>query len=80
MLWISDILVVRICESVPLTSGSVSAPDPTIFVYDLQDANEKLFFLRFCAYYLLLKEHLHNFYKIKSHKEVGIKVFLIIFA
>ncbi len=46
------------------------APDPAIFVLDLQDANKKLFFaLSFCAYYFL-KVHSHHFSKIKSHKEV----------
>jgi hypothetical protein len=35
-------------------------PDPAIFVIDLLDAMEKLFFpLRFPAYYFL-KEHLHK--------------------
>jgi hypothetical protein len=42
------------------------APDPAVFVIDLQDANKKLFF---SAYYFL-KVHLHHFSKIKSHKEV----------
>jgi hypothetical protein len=35
-------------------------PDPSIFVLNLQDAK---------AYYFL-KVHLHNFFKIKSHKEI----------
>ncbi len=52
------------------------APDPAIFVSDLQDGN-------FFAYYFL-KVHLHHFSKIKrhkkSHKTVGIKVFLTISA
>jgi hypothetical protein len=42
-------------------------PDPAIFVIDLQDANQKLFFC------LLLFEgilYLHHFSKIKRHKEV----------
>jgi hypothetical protein len=38
------------------------APDPAIFIIGLQDAN-------FSAYYFL-KVHLHQFSKIKSHKEV----------
>jgi hypothetical protein len=58
-------------------------PDPAIFVLDLQDANKKTVFC-FSAYYIL-KVHLHNFSKIKkldktSHKKIGIKVFLTIFA
>jgi hypothetical protein len=59
-------------------------PDPAIFLTDLQDANKKLiFYLKvFC---LLLLEGAHtSFSKIKSqkrsHKAVGIKVFLFIFA
>jgi hypothetical protein len=59
------------------------APDPAIFVIDLQDANNKLFFPSFFAYYFL-KLHLQKFSKIKSNKvdkkAVGIKVFLAIFA
>ncbi len=59
------------------------APDPAIFVIDLQDANKKLFFPSFPVYYFL-KVHLHNFSEIKSHKEVtqkvGIKVFLYYFC
>ncbi len=41
-------------------------PDPAIFVSDLQDVNKKLILL-FTFYFL--KIHLHNFSKIKSHKE-----------
>jgi hypothetical protein len=47
------------------------APDPAIFVSDLQDGNKKFFFPKFFC--LLLIEgtvHLHKFSKIKSHKEV----------
>jgi hypothetical protein len=42
---------------------------PAIFVSDLQDVNEKIVFF---AYYFL-KVHLlvHQFSKIKSHKEVA---------
>ncbi len=47
-------------------------PDPSIFVLDLQDANKKLFFSKFfCLLEYFLKVHLHNFSKIKSHKEVA---------
>jgi hypothetical protein len=52
-------------------------PDPAIFVSDLQDV--PIFFF---AYYFL-KVHFHNFSKKKSyrsHKTVGINVFLTIFA
>ncbi len=41
------------------------APDPAIFVLDLQDANKKLFKKRFFAYYFL-KVYLHNFFKDKK--------------
>ncbi len=47
--------------------------DPAIFVSDLRDINKILFFL-------LLFEgrvHLHQFSKIKSHKTVGIMLFLL---
>jgi hypothetical protein len=48
-------------------------PDPAIFVIDLQDANKKLNKKKlFC---LLLFEKSK-----RSHKAVGIKVFLTIFA
>jgi hypothetical protein len=42
-----DILVrIRIRGSVPLTHGiRIPAPDPAIFVLDLQDANKKLYLL-----------------------------------
>jgi hypothetical protein len=43
-----------------------TAPDPAIFVTDLQDANKKQFF---SAYYFF-KVHLHHFSETKSHKEV----------
>jgi hypothetical protein len=55
-------------------------PDPAIFVFALQDANNKLIFFLLVRYFI--KVHLHQFYKIKSHikkrrhKTVGIKVFL----
>jgi hypothetical protein len=43
-------------------------PDPAIFVIDLQDANQNLFFQIFSANYFL-KVHLHHFSKKKSQKE-----------
>ncbi len=58
-----------------------SDPDPAIFVIDIQDANKQLTFIfKFSAYYFL-NVHLHHFLKKKvkkSHKIVGIKVFLTI--
>jgi hypothetical protein len=51
-----------------------SDPDPAIFVINIEDAIKKLFFLVF----LLITG---TFWKSKrSHKTVGIKVFLNIFA
>ncbi len=50
--------------------------DPAIFLIDLQDANKKLhFFKSFFAYYFLKDKKSK-----KSHKAVGMKVFLTIFA
>jgi hypothetical protein len=61
----------------PLTKGS----RPAIFVIDLQDAKKNLVFL------LIIFEGTFTFYIIfkakkskRSHKRVGIKVFLTIFA
>jgi hypothetical protein len=56
----------RLMDSAP---DSAPDPDPAIFVIDLQDANKETIILSFCAFYFL-KEHLHLFLKIKSHKEV----------
>ncbi len=54
----------------PWHFGTVTDPDPGIFVSDLQDDDLKLlFFLRFFAYYFL-KLHLHHYSKLKSYKEV----------
>jgi hypothetical protein len=44
-------------------------PDPAIFVINLQDANNKLFFLSYSVYNFL-KVHLHHFSNTKSQKEV----------
>jgi hypothetical protein len=52
-------------------------PDPVIFVSDLQGVNKNIFLLRFFGYYFLIV-HLHHFSNIKSHKTVGINVFLTI--
>jgi hypothetical protein len=56
-------------------------PDSAIFVSDLQDVNKKLFFfsLSFIAF-CFLKVHLHHFSQTKIPEEVGINVFLTIFA
>jgi hypothetical protein len=53
--------------------------DPAIFVIDLQDANKKLIKKSFSAYYFL-KIHLHHKKSKRSHKTVGIKVFLTFLA
>jgi hypothetical protein len=55
-------------------------PDPAIFVIDLQDANKKMSLKQKFPTYYFLKVHLHHFSKIKSPKEVTIriKVFLTI--
>jgi hypothetical protein len=81
------------CGSMAFWGGSWSAdpclwliepdPDPAIFITDLQDASKKLIFEHNFSAYYFLKLHLHHFSKIKvkkSHKIVGIKVFLTIFA
>ncbi len=58
-------------------------PDPAILVIDPQDANKKLIFYNiFFAYYFW--RYIYIIFKDKkskkSHKAVGIKVFLTIFA
>ncbi len=59
-------------------------PDPVIFVSDLQYVNNHFFSRFFCLLIIEGTVHLHNFSKIKSHKEVtktvGINCFLTIFA
>jgi hypothetical protein len=58
-------------------------PDPGIFVIDLQETTKKLVLVKKNSAYYFLNVHLHNFSKtksLKSHKTVGIKVFLTIFA
>jgi hypothetical protein len=67
---IRDILVrIRIRGSVPLTQDPDPTQDPALFVSELQDANKKLFFSPFFAYYFW-KVHLRHSLKIKSHTEV----------
>jgi hypothetical protein len=46
------------------------APGPAIFVIDLEDANKKLYFSTFSAYYFL-RVHLHHFLKIKEGSGSG---------
>jgi hypothetical protein len=57
-------------------------PDPAIFVLDFQGANKKLIKKFFCS--LLSEGTFTSFFKDKmskrSHKTVGINVFLTIFA
>jgi hypothetical protein len=59
-----------------------SDQDPAIFVIDLQNANKKQKKMFFCL--LLFEGTFTSFFKDKksknSHKTVGIKVFLTIFA
>jgi hypothetical protein len=59
-------------------------PDPAIFVNNLQDGNKKLIFLKKVFSLLLYEGKFSSFFKNKkskrSHKTVGIKVFLTIFA
>jgi hypothetical protein len=79
VLRVRDILVrIRIFGSVAVTNGSAdadtdtdpdAAPDPAVFVIDLQDVNKKLIKESFFAYYFL-KVHLRHSSKIKSKKEV----------
>jgi hypothetical protein len=58
--------------------------EPAIFVIDLQDGNKKLIFLKKLVCFLLFEGAFTSFLKDKeskrSHKTVGIKVFLTIFA
>ncbi len=58
-------------------------PDPSLFIIDLQDANKKLFSLKFPCM-LLFEGTFTSFFKDKkskrSHKTVEIKVFLPKFA
>ncbi len=60
---------------------SLMDPDPSIFVFNTKDANKKLILI-FCL--LLFEGTFTTFFKDKkskrSHKTVGIKVFLTIFA
>ncbi len=63
-----------------MTPDPDSDSDPAIFVIDLQDANQKQFFLYKFFCFLLFEGAFISFFKdIKSnisHKSVGIKVFL----
>jgi hypothetical protein len=56
-------------------------PDPAIFVIDLQDAHKKTKLKKSFSVYYFLMVHCHHLNKSKrSHKTVGIKSFLTIFA
>jgi hypothetical protein len=59
-------------------------PNPSIFVMDLQDSNKKRIFLKQFFFLLLFEGTFTSFFKDKkakrSHKTVGIKVFLPFFA
>ncbi len=59
-------------------------PDRSIFITDLQDANNKLIFFLMLFYIILFECTFTSFFKGKkskrSHKTVDIKVFLTIFA
>jgi hypothetical protein len=71
-------MLVRIRKSIPLTNGSGAA----IFVTFKMATKNYFFLLSFLVYYFL-KLYLHNFSKIKSHREVTkqeAKVSLTIFA
>ena len=54
----------------PVDPDPDSDPDPSIFVTDLQGASKKKIFNTIFSACDFLKLHLHNFSKIKSHKEV----------
>jgi hypothetical protein len=57
-------------------------PDPSIFIIDLQDANQKIILKFFCI--LLFEGNFTSFFTGKkskrSHKTVEIKGFLTVFA
>jgi hypothetical protein len=59
-------------------------PDPAIFIIDLQDANKKLIFLKEIFCLLLFEGTFTSFFKDKkpqkSHKTVGLKIFLTLFT
>jgi hypothetical protein len=45
-------------------------PDPAIFAIDLQDTNKKNYYFSMFLFFLKVPAHLHNFSKVKSHKDV----------
>jgi hypothetical protein len=45
-------------------------PDPSIFIIDLQNANQKSIFVTKIFYILLFEGILNHFSKVKSQKEV----------
>jgi len=65
----------------PLTDGSGSWSGSCYFPHWPSRCQKRFFFcLKVFFVYYFLKLHLHHFSKIKSHKTVGIKVFLTIFS
>jgi hypothetical protein len=58
--------------------------DPAIFVIDLKDANKKIIYNKKFFFFFLFESKFTSFFKDKkskrSHRAVGIKVFLTIFA
>jgi hypothetical protein len=56
----------------------VGAPDPAIFVSDLQYGLKLFIFLFTFFVFYFLKLHLHNFSKMKSHKEVTKQRFFLL--
>jgi hypothetical protein len=58
--------------------------DPAILAIDLQDANKNLILNKCFTAYYFLQLQFTSFFKViklkRSHKTVGIKVFLTIFA
>jgi hypothetical protein len=66
VLRIHDILVwIRIRGSMPLTNGSGSDPDPSIFIIDLQDANKKMILKKSLSSYYFLKVLFYQFSNVK---------------
>jgi hypothetical protein len=69
---------IRIRGSMPLINGP--DPDPVIFVIDLQDANRNLIFKKVFCLFLFEGTFFKDEKSKRSHKTVGIKDFLTIFA
>ncbi len=52
-------------------------PEPAIFVIDLEDANKVFLLITFCRHFFKIVKDKESK---RSHKILGIKVFLTIFA